>query len=66
MTNRGRRPYFKKVIPHNWTKPGQPDVPGIAFIGLGGFNAHLTAAEAIELSNHLVDLSESLEQENQK
>ena len=58
-----RRPYFKKVILHTWTSAGPPDTPGIAFIGLGGFNAHLTASEAIELSNRLVDLAESLDTE---
>lgn len=64
MSRENRRPYFKKVIRHNWTRAGQPDVPGIALIGLGGYSAHLTAAEAIELSNRLVDLAETLEQEN--
>lgn len=56
-----RRPYFSKVVTYTWTKPGQPDTPGIAFIGLGGFSAHLTTSEALELSNHLVDLVEHLE-----
>jgi hypothetical protein len=64
MTSENRRPYFNKVIPYTWRKPGQPDTPGIALIGLGGFSAHLTPAEAIELSNHLVDLAERLEPEN--
>lgn len=56
-----RRPYFSKVIPFTWRKAGQTDTPGIAFMGLGGFNAHLTVSEAVELSNHLVDLVEHLE-----
>jgi hypothetical protein len=61
MTDKSRRPYFSKVVPQTWTKPGHPDTPGIAFIGLGGYSAHLTPAEAIELSNHIVDIAETLE-----
>lgn len=57
----GRRPYFSRVLLQAWAKPGQPDVPGIALIGAGGFSAHLTALEAIDLSNVLVDLAEQLE-----
>lgn len=56
-----RRPFFSKVIPYTWTKCGQPETPGIAFIGLGGFSAHLSTSEALELSNLLVDLVEHLE-----
>ncbi|MDR7081444.1 hypothetical protein J2X01_000721 [Arthrobacter ginsengisoli] len=59
-----RRPYFAKVIAHDWATPGRPSTPGIAFIGRGGLSAHLTPAEAISLSNHIVDLVESLEKEN--
>lgn len=61
-----RRPYFSKVIHHTWTSAGHPDTPGIALIGLGGYSAHLTASEAIELSNRLVDLAETLETEQPK
>lgn len=60
-----RRPYFKKVVRHTWTSAGLPDTPGIALIGLGGYSAHLTASEAIELSNRLVDLAETLEGQDQ-
>ena len=63
--NAGRRPYFNKVIRHTWTSAGHPDTPGIALIGLGGYSAHLTATEAIELSNTLVDLAETLEGQDQ-
>jgi hypothetical protein len=61
MTTQHRRPYFNKVIPHTWTRDGEPPTPGIALIGLGGYSAHLTPAEALELSNRLVDLAEALE-----
>lgn len=60
MMNR-RRPFLSKVIPHTWSRHGEPGVDGIAIIGLGGLSAHLTPAEALDLADRLVDLSEQLE-----
>lgn len=55
------RPFLSKVVHHAWTKPGQPDTPGISLIGRGGLSAHLTASEAVALADQLHDLAEQLE-----
>lgn len=61
MSTHRRRPFLSQVLLHTWAKPGEPDTPGIALIGLGGLSAHLTPAEAVSLADQLVDLAEQLE-----
>lgn len=55
------RPYLSKVQPWHWKDQHGNTTPGIALRKGNYIAAHLTAAEAIQLSNRLVDLAERLE-----
>lgn len=58
------RPYISKVYPRAWTDDQGNTTPGIALRRGRYMAAHLTAHEAIELANRLVDLAEELEQQH--
>ena len=55
------RPYLSKVQPWYWKDQHGNSTPGIALRKGPHIAAHLTAAEAIQLSNRLVDIAERLE-----
>lgn len=54
------RPYFSHLRLNNWTNDDLTKTLGIAFHKGADVVAHLTADEAIELSNNLVDLAERI------
>lgn len=58
-----QRPYLNVRI-YTWKAPDRTLTPGIGLFRGRDIQGHLTYAEAIELSNRLVDLAETLEQEN--
>jgi len=56
------RPYFSRISPYSYKPKGGSDpVPGIGLFRGRELSAHLTASEALELADKLVDLAESLE-----
>lgn len=56
------RPYLTKVHAWEWTNNQTgTKTPGIALRQGRRFVVHLTAGEAIQLANRLVDLAETLE-----
>lgn len=57
-----RRPYISKVYSRPWADDQGNTTPGIALRQGRYMVAHLTGAEAIELANRLVDLTEELQQ----
>lgn len=57
-----RRPYISKVYSRPWIDDQGNTTPGIALRRGRYVVAHLTGAEAIELANRLVDLTEELQQ----
>lgn len=55
------RPYISKVHPWEWRHPNSDPTPGVALRQGPRIVAHLTPAEAIDLANRLVDLTEAME-----
>jgi len=56
-----KRPYLSKVHSWQWRDQHGNATPGIALRKGQHIAAHLTPAEAIDLANRLVDLTEELE-----
>lgn len=54
------RPYLKPRG-YTWKAEDRTVVPGIGLMHGGKIRAHLTAAEAYELANSLVDLADNLD-----
>jgi hypothetical protein len=61
MTTPSKRPYFSHVRLNKWTNEDHTKTLGIAVHKGPKVVAHLTADEAIELSNNLVDLAERIQ-----
>lgn len=55
------RPYLSKIYCWNWKDEQGNVTPGILLRKGKHVAAHLTATEAIQLANRLVDLAEQLE-----
>ncbi|WP_431710709.1 hypothetical protein [Glutamicibacter uratoxydans] len=61
MSEGNRRPYIGRISKYCWTdKRTGERTPGIVLSGAHGLAAHLTADEAIQLADQLVDLAERL------
>lgn len=55
------RPYLSKIQPWHWKDQHGNTTPGILLRKGHRIVAHLTPGEAIQLSNQLVDLVETME-----
>lgn len=53
------RPYVKPRA-YTWKAEDRTQTPGIALMHCGKIRAHLTAAEAYDLANRLVDMADTL------
>lgn len=55
-----QRPYIGAVRIQDWITKDKQRIRGIRIVGASGIAGHLTASEALELADKLVDLAERL------